>query len=69
MDTQNRDLEGMIKRLKAVIQRDGVESKSGGSAARKIAKIKAIQKMQAEAKRIKEGLKKGYENITGVQKG
>jgi hypothetical protein len=62
------DFEETILHLKAVIKRDGIESKSGGSAARKIAKIKAIQKMKTEAKRIKEGLKKGYENIAGKTK-
>jgi len=68
METKKDDFEGMIKRLQDVVKRDGKNSRSGSSAARKIEKIKAIQKMKAEAKRIKEGLKKGYEQIAGKTK-
>ncbi|GAI86173.1 unnamed protein product [marine sediment metagenome] len=63
MEKEKDDFEGMIKRLNAVIQRDGIESKSGGSAARQIAKIRTIKKIKREAKKIQERLKKGYGHI------
>ncbi len=57
MDTktiENTEFAEMIIHLKNVVERNGIKSRSGISAARQIEKIGTIRKIKAEAIKIQE---------------